>query len=179
MPYSSSEGKAWLISRIVEANPSVIVDIGAGSGTYSKHLRHLLKNSMFIAMEVWEPYVSGYFLDQEYHRVIIGDVRETPIPPCNAVILGDVLEHMGVEEACAVWDRCRQLSEHVFLSLPIVEYPQGEEFGNPHEKHVATWDHDMVLEKLPGIVAWEVGQTIGVYHALGATLHPQYRGPGD
>jgi hypothetical protein len=84
------------------------------------------------------------------------------------VILGDVIEHMSRDEALAVWDRCAAAAQRaVYLSIPIVHYPQHEIEDNPYEVHVEEdWSHATVIETFAGIGAFELGSEVGVYERL-------------
>ena len=186
MPYSSNEGKDWLAERIwaalrgaperadAEGNRLAprVLDIGAGSGTYADLLvrtdtggaRHYPHET---AIEIYPRYVHQYRLRRKYDEVIIGDAREVGFPDSDVVILGDVLEHMSFGQAKEVWAKARAAATTaVFLSLPVVEWPQGAVNGNAHEAHVHTWSHTSVIAHLPGVAEWWVGPTIGVYRAL-------------
>jgi 2-polyprenyl-3-methyl-5-hydroxy-6-metoxy-1,4-benzoquinol methylase len=164
MPYSSGEGKEWLLGRLTAAAPETVLDIGAGSGTYARLLRPRVPGCRFIAIEVYAPYVERFGLAALYDQVIVGDVRHVELPSCDVAILGDVLEHLPHPDAVAVWDKVRRAAGTTLLSLPIVRYRQGTSEGNAHEAHLHTWDHEQVLA-LGGIVAYEVGRQIGVYEA--------------
>jgi predicted nicotinamide N-methyase len=191
MPYSSGEGKAWLAAQIWAALREApertdeetghvfaprVLDIGAGSGTYADLLspgRHVRDRGYLhiTAIEIHIPYVSRFNLRSKYDDIIMGDARVTALPKSDVVILGDVLEHMPLPDAVALWQRAREAATTaVFASLPIVEYPQGESEGNPHEAHVHTWSHDLVLAELAGITEWWAGPQIGVYRAGPACL---------
>lgn len=167
MPYSSPEGKDWLKARIVALAPSSILDVGAGSGTYADLLRPALPGAEFTAIEVHEPYVDRFGLREKYDQVLVDDVRAfNNLPLADVVILGDVLEHVRLTEAYDLWDKARGAAKlAVFLSLPIVSYPQGETEGNVHEAHLQEWSHFMVEDLLPGISASWTGPQIGVYQA--------------
>jgi trans-aconitate methyltransferase len=166
MPTSAMEGKPWLIQRILALQPESILDIGAGSGTYGKLFRPHFPNAFMTAVEIHSAYVSDYKLWQTYDSVVIGDARTCDLPIADVVILGDVLEHMSQRDALELWDRCRNRAvKGVFLSVPIIEWPQGEVNGNPHERHVHTWSHAQALE-LPGITDWWTGSSIGCYESL-------------
>ena len=90
------------------------------------------------------------------------------LPAADVVILGDVAEHMTAEDASLLWDRASAAARKaVYLSIPIIHYPQGEIEGNPHEHHVVDdWDHDKVLAAFPGISEWWLGSEVGVYERL-------------
>ncbi len=167
MPHSSSEGKGWLAGRIAQLEPVLILDVGVGAGAYARMLRAILPNSWYMGVEIWEPYVQRFALRDLYNHLIIGDARTVDLPPADVVILGDVIEHIPADDAVALWARCRAVARRgVFLSLPIVHWPQGPEEGNPHEEHVAHWSHPEVLDRFDGIGEHRVGQQIGVYEAL-------------
>ncbi|MHA3701824.1 class I SAM-dependent methyltransferase [Jatrophihabitans sp. YIM 134969] len=168
MPMSSQEGKSWIRARVDELaqqyGPLEVVDVGPGVGTYAKLLAgpgvaHIT------GIEVFEPYVETYRLHEYYDRIVLGDIRTTPVPACDVVVLGDVVEHMSEAEAVDVWAAATRAARHaVYLSIPVVHYPQGEIEGNPHEVHVVEdWDHEAVLARFEGIGAFETGREVGVY----------------
>jgi predicted TPR repeat methyltransferase len=167
MPWSSSEGKDWILQRVREIQPSSVLDIGPGSGTYAKLLRPVLDPGVkFHALEIHEPYVERFGLLELYDRVEVADAREAKFPRLDVVILGDVLEHMTLTEAEDVWFKARAAAKlAVFLSIPIVEYPQDASEGNDHEAHVQTWSHPMVMGLLDGIKEFATFGEIGVYRA--------------
>lgn len=167
MPWSSDEGKDWIVQRVRDLQPASILDIGPGAGTYAKLLRPALDPATkFHAIEIHEPYVERFGLRDLYDRIEIGDCREVKFPRLDVVILGDVIEHMTLHEAEQVWFKARAAAKQaVFLSLPIVEYPQDECEGNPHEAHVQTWSHPMVMGLLDGIKEFAICGEIGVYQA--------------
>ena len=167
MPYSSPEGKPWVCERICALHPASVLDIGAGAGTYATLLRPQLPGCTFTAIEVYAPYVDRFGLRDLYSALVIGDVRFfNNLPLADVIILGDVLEHLQFDEALDLWDRARAAAHKaVFLSLPIVDYPQGECEGNDHEAHLHTWSHDLVMTSLRGIVDHATYREIGVYQA--------------
>lgn len=64
---------------------------------------------------------------------MLGDARQVDLPVADVVILGDVAEHMTEGEALRLWGRCAEAARRaVYLSIPIVHYPQQEIEGNPH-----------------------------------------------
>lgn len=168
MPLSSAEGKPWTKGRIdalaAEVGPVEVLDIGPGVGTYAKLLAGA-SVSRLTGLEIHEPYVHTYRLRDHYDEILIGDARELELPACDVVILGDVAEHMTREAALDLWDRAgRAARRAVYLSIPIVHYPQGEIEGNVHEHHVVDdWDHDKVLAAFDGIGAFWTGTEVGVY----------------
>ncbi len=170
MPTSADEGKPWLVNKILAKSPETILDLGAGAGTYARLLRPSLPEAHMTAVEIHAANVSDHKLWRLYDSVIIGDIRSCDLPMADVVILGDVLEHMTRRDAHEVWNRARGRAwDAVFLSIPIIEWPQGAVDGNEHERHVETWTHNQALE-LPGIVDWWIGSHIGCYEAVSTNL---------
>ncbi len=170
MPMSSAEGKPWTKDQVLALatdGPITVLDIGPGVGTYAKLLAGP-QVSRLTGIEIFEPYVHTYRLRDYYDEIIIGDVREVDLPAADVVILGDVAEHMTEEAALDLWQRASAAARKaVFLSIPIIHYPQGSIEGNPHEHHVVDdWDHDKVLEAFDGITQWWLGTEVGVYQRL-------------
>ncbi len=173
---SSREGKDWIKERVAmlaTGNPLTVLDIGPGVGTYAKLLAGPDIASL-IGLEIWEPYVHTYRLREYYDEIIIGDARLVDLPAADVVILGDVAEHMTEVEALDLWQRAGAAARRaVYLSIPIVHYPQGEIEGNEHEHHVVDdWDHAKVLEAFTGISSWSLGTEVGAYERLTDVLAP-------
>ncbi|GAB3249196.1 hypothetical protein GCM10027456_21760 [Kineosporia babensis] len=167
MPMSSAEGKSWIRDRVAELaadRPVSVLDIGPGVGTYAKLLREL-PIERITGIEIYEPYVHTYRLRDHYDEIVLGDARKLEFPDADVVILGDVAEHMSEPEALALWDKSRKAAARaVYLSIPVVHYPQGALEGNPHEVHVVDdWDHERVLATFPGIGNSWTGSEVGVY----------------
>ncbi len=171
MPMSAVEGKEWTRGRIAALaryDPLTVLDVGPGVGTYATLLAGLPVR--MIGLEVWEPYVATYGLAERYDELVIGDVRTVELPVVDVVILGDVIEHMTRADAREVWRRSAAAARRaVYLSIPIVHYPQHELEGNPYEAHVEEdWSHDDVLATFDGIGAYQRGEIVGVYERMTA-----------
>jgi hypothetical protein len=164
MPISSREGKDWTLAKVRALAPDSLLDVGAGAGTYAKLLKDD-RPARMVAVEVFEPYVEKYGLAELYDEVLLGDAREIALPPADVVVLGDVAEHMSVEEAQDLWARASaSAARAVYLSIPIVHYPQGALEHNDHEVHVVDdWDHDKVMASFEGITDHFRGDVVGVY----------------
>jgi hypothetical protein len=168
VPHSSREGKEWSAERVAELSPRRILDVGPGVGTYVDLLRPLLPGSHWTGLEIHRPYAERYGLGHRYDELLIGDVRSfdwNATLAWDLVIFGDVLEHLDLPDARRAWRDARAHSGHVLASLPIVDYPQGECEGNPHECHRVSYNHALVNRAFPGIAEHSAGKQIGVYLA--------------
>ena len=186
MPYSKKAGKAPIVDwiDILKSENKLVhnatLDIGVGSGTYVNWLKHRydgkgdylsnqgpLAQSKWTGVEVWKPYLSEFDLDSKYDSIINEDIRQVDyakIGPFDVAIAGDVLEHMSKEDAITVVDKVLDVSTYLFISIPIIHYPQAEEHGNPFEAHVKDdWDHEEMMQTFPDIVDHVVGRRVGAY----------------
>lgn len=141
-----------MVDRIRALEPSTILDVGPGRGTYWD-LLHRQVRARWTGIEIWEPYVRKYHLARKYDRLIVGDFLTTDLDPHDVVILGDVLEH--VADPQAMWDKARSLGT-VICVVPIDHYEQGPVFGNVHETHLWHPTPQSILD-LGGVTDYWVG----------------------
>lgn len=136
MPGSIRENDRDVLEFVIENGIKTILDVGAGKGTYCRIL-HRVHGVTIDAVEIWEPYIDHYALRSRYREVFVTDARDLP-PEAFAydlVIFGDVLEHLSRPDALALWKQAAKSAAFGLISVPIIHYPQGEEWGNPYEVH--------------------------------------------
>lgn len=161
---SMPEGKPYAIEKIVEINPSTVLDVGAGRGAYPTIIFPYLRNTVFDAIEVWQPYVDEYRLHRKYRNVFVVDAREHTDFKYDLVIFGDVFEHMPEKDAVELWNRASEQATFGLISIPIVHMPQEEINGNPYEVHEEEdWSTQLVLEKFHSIVEYRTFEQTGVF----------------
>jgi hypothetical protein len=174
MPTSIIEGKDWSLERFRFHLPNTVTDVGPGEGTYARLFRPVHEGVWWTAIEIHKPYIRKYGLKttkarKMYDEIHVEDVRESEdhLFHRDLVILGDVLEHMPRGSAVNLLETIETAGAwNMLVSLPIVEAPQGEVDGNPHEEHVHHWDAedmDSVLAELGGKVQSMRGETLGVW----------------
>jgi hypothetical protein len=115
-----------------------ILDVGPGVGTYAD----LLSDRKLDAVEVHEPYINQYNLQDKY-TVVYNDnvvnfskVMNELVPTFyDVVIMGDVLEHLTVEEAEeTIANFIAAGVKHIIVLVPYM-YKQGVCHDNEHEIH--------------------------------------------
>jgi len=194
MPHSKKAGKATIVEWVEQLRSEnkiihkATLDIGVGEGTYLNWLKHKyrpggdkfqtekqkwlinggpLSDSKWTGVEVWSPYIDEFSLRDKYDTIINEDVRKlnySQIGNFDVAIAGDVLEHMSKEDAVQVVDKVLSISNYLFISIPIIHYPQEEVHGNPYEAHVKDdWSHTEIMETFPQIVNHKAGRRVGVY----------------
>src|SRR6188768_2138336 len=121
MPYSDAEGKDAALAWYEEIQPSTVIDIGAGSGTYVQAVRAGSPwKGWWTAVEAWEPYLDRFGLRCLYDVVVVADARRlvAPFYRSDLVIAGDVLEHMPRADAVRLLNKIRAHAAHVIVSVP-------------------------------------------------------------
>ena len=137
MPGSARENDNFVLDFVQKNNIKTVLDIGCGKGTYYDLLSGEV--TAIDGVEVWQPYIEEFNLRSKYRFLIEKDVRELKpldVSGYDMVVFGDVLEHMSLEDARNVWEWASWVAQYGLISVPIIHYPQGAEFGNPYEVHV-------------------------------------------
>jgi hypothetical protein len=181
MASSSPLGKAWAREVILDLRPKFVLDIGAGKGTYYDLMEPDL-GALWVALEVWGPYITRYHLSDRYRKVIVADVNYVdwkklcqPVGGAfDLVIMGDVYEHISEPDAIILWDLVRRHARHVLMSIPVIDkvtgpYLQGPAFGNPYEAHLLHWQAERVAA-LPGVIEHNVERRGGKQALTVATV---------
>lgn len=168
MPTSDTDGKDWALQTITDLEPRVVVDIGAGEGTYVKLAREATPDCRWIGVEAWAPYLTQYDLFTLYDWVIVSDVRHLDFYTIernpDLVIMGDILEHMEHGEAKTVLLRMRDWARHILISVPLVHCDQDDVGGNWYEIHREHWTGEEMRAQLgPGLLAYHEGDVLGYY----------------
>ena len=167
MGFSDPENKPWAAEKIKELNPSTVLDVGAGQGTYLDLIRRDLGETVNVtAVEVWQPYIDQFNLINRYNNVIKDDVRNLENFSYDLVILGDIIEHMSENDAIVLWNKISSQAKNAIISIPIIHYHQDAINGNPYEVHVEEdWNTERVLEKFSNIVEYKEFSITGTFIA--------------
>lgn len=162
MPISDPEGRDWVVEHYLSSTAPIVIDLGAGAGTYSDLMRGWRPETWWLAVEIWQPYIDRYELRRKYDAVIACDVRDLHFPATPFILIaGDVLEHMPRSDAIDILQRAQEHAEAVMVSLPVIDYPQHTHDGNPYEEHLDQWRYDDMLDALgPGTDGWR-GDVLG------------------
>ncbi len=194
MPHSKKAGKATIVEWVEQLKVQgklthkAALDIGVGEGAYLNCLKHKyqaggdkyqtlkqnweidagpLSEHRWTGVEVWEPYIDKFDLRTKYDTILNEDVRKldyNKLGPFDVAVAGDVLEHMAKEDAVQVVEQILRISTYLFISIPIIHYPQEPVHGNPYEAHIKDdWSHGEMMETFPQIIEHKVGRRVGVY----------------
>lgn len=137
MPFSTSIFKQQTkeyIDNFFDKNWNIL-DVGAGCGTYADILVPMGFNKID-AIEIYQPYIEQYNLKNKYKNVYCDDIISSNVDfsQYDAVLLGDVIEHMSVSDSLIVLDKLG-LAKQIIIGVPF-NAPQGEHYGNIYETHI-------------------------------------------
>lgn len=162
MPYSDPANKTWTMEAIGRLNlvgdPVTVLDVGTGAGVYADMLRNSYEHDVHITgIEAWHAYYDRFGLLAKYDAMSLRDARWVTNWRYDLVIFGDVMEHMRKPDAIRMWDKAAGQAQYGIISIPIIHYPQGEEEGNPYERHVKDdWTVEEVLDSFKWIKETQV-----------------------
>jgi len=125
--YGKKEVCQWIRDNI--PHDASILDVGACDGKWRKLLPD------YPNMDAVEVYYENYCRVQGmYREAFYKDIREFHYDYYDLVILGDVIEHLSIEQAQHVLGYARNHADTVLVSVPYL-YEQGMAYGNPYEIH--------------------------------------------
>lgn len=135
MPYSHSFFKqdVKVFFEKTLSLDSKILDVGPGLGTYSNLLKPL--GFKLDCLEIFAPYILEYDLISKYENVIEGDIRDFDFSNYDFIIMGDVLEHLSIEDSQKILNKIKDNNQECLIAVPYL-CEQGIMEDNEHETHL-------------------------------------------
>ena len=154
-PYGKQEVCEWIRENYPDA---VILDVGAGDGTWKK----LLPEYTMDAIEIYKPAAARL---EGYRNVEVKDVATYKYRrKYDLIIFGDVLEHMTVDDVQKALKHAESHCEDMIIAVPWM-YEQGEVDGNKWQRHIQDdLTPELFEERYPGFeVLWQ-NELYAYYH---------------
>ena len=122
MPYSWDTYNPLFVNHLKQINPSTILDIGPGAGTYSNLSKSILPNVKMTAVEATVDYINQFDLNSKYDKVINKTIQEFLLTEngtdYDLAICGDILEHLFLHEAISAIDSLLYTCKKVIVVWP-------------------------------------------------------------
>lgn len=140
MPGSMPTGAAFISSVIKNVKPKTVLDVGVGSGAYSRLMRQATSHDcVWTGVEIWQPNVDEFGLIDLYDELVITDIRNWDPPRRYDLCLVDVVAYMNAEDATATVKKLQEKCDVVILYLQSQSWPyEGvlRAFNKPMQQHV-------------------------------------------
>lgn len=138
-----------VLDHVARIAPTRVLDVGVGFGKWGFLIRELLDFSQGrLEPETWRTEIVGVeafdyrspLHDWIYDRMIRADVRDVvdQLTGYDAVVLGDVIEHLPKEDGMALLQGLLAMNATVVVSTPLDFFEQ-DIAGNEHERHLSHW----------------------------------------
>tara|TARA_R110001592_G_scaffold59740_2_gene181344 strand:+ start:2933 stop:3439 length:507 start_codon:yes stop_codon:yes gene_type:complete len=163
MPYSFNDFKIQIRYFFQKSIPkgTRILDVGPGAGTYWKALNDLGYNMDCI--EIHKPYIKEFKLKEKYSNVFEGNIMDFDISNYDVIILGDILEHLSINDATHLINNISEQQKKCLVAVPY-EMEQGEYKGNVYETHLqADLTPEIMLDRYPNLKLLIGNERYGYY----------------
>lgn len=118
-----------------------VVDLGCGTGAYGELIRERFMPRIFLtAVDGYAPHLRHLRVRTCYNARITADVFDVvegrvALHPIDCVLCMDVIEHFEKSKALDLlkWLKNQRLC---YVSTPLFDFQQGEEYGNKLERHL-------------------------------------------
>lgn len=143
-PYFKEEA----IDYILRNRPNKVLDIWPGDWQYSDLILAKEPTTEMYWVEIFEPYIEKYNLNNKYNNIIVDDVCNIlSFADSDFVILGDVLEHIQPERAIPLVEKLYNEAKDYIIAVPY-KYEQGEFEWNIWETHhQPDLTHELFMER--------------------------------
>lgn len=151
MPQGDVYNIPWVIKLLSKIDPSSILDIGIGNGSYGFLIRQYLDIAKGrLSRDEWELIIDGIEVfpdyknpvwDYFYNNIIIGNILDLvgEINNYDVILLLDVIEHFSKDDGTWLLEELLKKTDYVVITTPKGTYHQSEVFGNIHEAHLSEW----------------------------------------
>ena len=138
-----------------------ILDVGPGSGSYFDLLCDTFTN--IDAVEIYEPYIYQFNLRDKYKNVYTQDILEFNYNSYQYIILGDVLEHLEINDAQKLLCNITMKGIYCMVAVPFM-MEQEAVGGNVYEIHKqADLTPINIRERFPLLYTFKNNSHYGMY----------------
>jgi hypothetical protein len=128
-----------------------VLDIGCGHGHYAKLLKHHFSVKNFDGIEVWEPYIQEYNLNNLYTNIYNVNILNFNFNYYDLIIMGDVLEHLSRDDGVNLINKLASKCTELLVIVPYY-LPQDIVNDNVYEVHLQPdLDDDIMSQYYPSL----------------------------
>jgi SAM-dependent methyltransferase len=130
------------LNQIVGSACGSLLDVGCGFNSPVRHLIH--RPARLVGVDGWAPVIEqsrAKGIHDEYHVLPLGQI-ETRFGPdaFDTVLASDIVEHFTADDGMALIAQMERVARRtIIIYTPNGFLPQGEEYGNPLQRHRSGW----------------------------------------
>ena len=169
---STATGKDEIFGYIIKNFPQTasILDVGFGLGMIGRYLNQYWFYNVD-GIDIYGGELEGLGLENIYKKIIIGDINNFKFEYYDIIILGDILEHIELEESKKLLEKFIQQKKCscIIISIPYMQ-PMKSVSENPYDAHLQGEVNRKYMEKhfpyMKLVFEGEMkdyGGTIGIY----------------
>jgi SAM-dependent methyltransferase len=135
------------LDRVVGSSCESLLDVGCGFNSPIQHLKHLPNFS--VGVDGFLPVIEqsrAKGIHDEYHQKSLLHIEKAfGAESFDCVLASDVIEHFREQDALNLISQMEKIArKKIIIFTPNGFLPQGEEYGNPFQKHLSGWtSHQM------------------------------------
>lgn len=135
----------WVLKN-VDLNERIL-DVGFGGGIYGKILKAFYYEHID-GVDVWPDNIEKMGLNFIYDNIYIENVLDFEFDHYDLIIMGDVLEHMSLEDSKTLLNRfINGKASKLFIQVPYMYENHNEWGGNPYEVHIQDEINEEYMER--------------------------------
>ncbi|MEE1156108.1 MAG: class I SAM-dependent methyltransferase [Methanobrevibacter sp.] len=124
----------WVLNNVGRSEK--ILDVGFGGGVYGKILKAFYYENID-GVDVWPENIDEMGLNFIYDNIFIENVLDFEFERYDLIIMGDVLEHMSLEDSKVLLNKfINGKTSKLFIQVPYMYENHHEWQGNPYEVHI-------------------------------------------
>ena len=124
----------WVLNNV--GREERILDVGFGGGVYGKILKAFYYEHID-GVDVWGENINEMGLNFIYDNIFIENVKDFEFDRYDLIIMGDVLEHMSLEDSKTLLNKfINGKTSKLFILVQYMYENHNEWRGNPYEVHI-------------------------------------------
>jgi len=143
MPYSDPAFDIEIDKFIKKNKFTSYLDIGVGSGKYSKIIRKNIPNAKIVGVEADISYIKEFNLNKKYSKMYNQSIEEfiedNPDFFVDIAIIGDCIEHLKKSDGINLLHYLVYRAKYILVVFPT-QYIQYSWNGHSTEAHRSIWD---------------------------------------
>lgn len=138
-----------LSNFLKKEQPRIIMDLGCGWGLIGEEIKEALPEVVLDGLDIDEQSVlKAYKRDilgiPVYRNIINADVVTAKLSEYYDLFVAfNLLDKMKKEDAMKIVNRYKG---KLLVHVPIINVPQGKQFGNTFTERISFWNHDEIME---------------------------------